>query len=269
MTDRVAVVLAAGAGTRLRPLTTLRPKALCPVGNRPLVDWAVERVTPYASRVAVNVHHHADRMLGHLAHRDVHVSLERPQVLGTAGALGNLRDWVDGAAVLLTNADAWHPAGSTSTAALLAPLVDGWDGERPRLLCVRAPGRGDFGDLRYVGSCLLPWWSVRDLEPRPSGLYEVAWARLYAEGGLDLVVDDARVIDCGTPTDYLAANMAASGGAPVVGEGAVVEGRLVRSVVWPGSRVGPDEWLVDAIRADGVTLHPLDRDAEPPAAPSE
>ena len=45
-----AVVLAAGAGTRLRPLTRLRPKALCPVGDRPLVDHALDRVGARAER---------------------------------------------------------------------------------------------------------------------------------------------------------------------------------------------------------------------------
>jgi MurNAc alpha-1-phosphate uridylyltransferase len=44
MTELCAIVLAAGAGTRLRPLTLLRPKALCPVGNRPLLDRALELV---------------------------------------------------------------------------------------------------------------------------------------------------------------------------------------------------------------------------------
>ena len=45
--DLVAVVLAAGAGTRLRPLTDVRPKALCTVGGRPLLDLALERVAPH------------------------------------------------------------------------------------------------------------------------------------------------------------------------------------------------------------------------------
>ncbi len=106
----VGVVLAAGAGTRLRPLTELRPKALCPVGNRPLVDWALDRVAPHVSRTAVNVHHHREQLLAHLSGREVHVSVEEPVALGTAGALGRLRDWVAGAAVLLTNADSWSPA---------------------------------------------------------------------------------------------------------------------------------------------------------------
>jgi MurNAc alpha-1-phosphate uridylyltransferase len=248
----VGVVLAAGAGTRLRPLTELRAKALCPVLNRPLVDWALDRVGPHVSRAAVNVHHHRGQMLAHLDGRGVHVSVEDPEPLGTAGALGQLRDWVAGAAVLLTNADAWAPAAPDP----LARLLDGWDGERPRLLCRDEPARGDFGELRYVGSALLPWWSIRDLPPTPAGLYEVSWGGLHEQGRVELVVDDLVHIDCGTPADYLAANMTASGGESVLGAGAVVEGTVVGSVVWPGARVLPDERLVDSIRADGLTVRP-------------
>jgi NDP-sugar pyrophosphorylase family protein len=251
LTGLAAVVLAAGAGTRLRPLTDLRPKALCPVVNRPLVDWALDRVTPYAGRAAVNVHHHRGQLLAHLANRSVHVSVEEPEALGTAGALGRLREWLAGDAVLLTNADAWSPEPAP-----LASLVAGWDGQRPRLLCVRDGDRGDFGDLRYVGSALLPWSSVRELPAEPAGLYELSWARLYESGGLDLVVDRGTHVDCGTPADYLRANMIGSGGEPVVGDGAVVEGQVVRSVVWPGARVARNERLVDAIRADGLTVRP-------------
>ena len=64
-------------------------------------------------------------------------------------------------------------------------------------------------------------------------------------------------MDCGTPADYLRANLVASGGEPVVEPGADVQGELVRSVVWAGERVGPEERLVDAVRAAGVTLQPL------------
>ena len=62
----VGVVLAAGEGRRLRPLTELRPKALCPVDNVPLLDRALAAVAPYADGLAVNVHHHRDAMLAHL-----------------------------------------------------------------------------------------------------------------------------------------------------------------------------------------------------------
>jgi NDP-sugar pyrophosphorylase family protein len=264
-----AVVLAAGAGTRLRPLTEIRPKALCPVGDRPLLDWALERVGAYSRRVAVNAHHHAGQVADHLGDRGVHLSVEDGQALGTAGALGHLRDWVDGEPVLLTNADAWHPSGPDA----LGPLVDGWTGERPRLLCVRVPSGGDFGDLRYVGSALLPWWSVRDLRPVPSGLYEVSWRALAERDALELALAPDEPVDCGTPADYLRANLRWSGGEPVIGAGAVVEGEVVRSVVWPGERVGPGERLVDAIRAGGRTVPagagPADPDAPPRDDPDE
>lgn len=246
------VVLAAGLGTRLRPLTLLRPKALCPVGGVPLVDHAISRVTrhtgPGPGRIAVNAHHLADQLVAHLGGA-VHTSVEQPEELGTAGALGALREWLDGRDVLLTNADAWLPGG-------LDPLLDGWDGERCRLLGVDLGRPADFGTMRYVGACLLPWHDVRGLSPEPTGLYEVLWRRAEAEGRLEVVPGRGTAIDCGTPADYLAANLDASGGASVIGDGAVVEGSLERAVVWDGGYVGPDEHLVDAIRA-GDRDHPV------------
>jgi CTP:molybdopterin cytidylyltransferase MocA len=266
-TDLAAVVLAAGLGTRLRPLTALRPKALCPVNKVPLVDLALQRVadqvlgSPGAGSppdprqyLAVNAHHHAELVERHLAGR-AHVSVERPAPLGTAGALGRLRPWLDGRGVLVTNADAYLPAPFDD-------LVTGWDGDRCRLLVRDLPGseHGDFEragrPVRYVGACLLPWRLVAGLTEEPSGLYEVLWRREDEAGRLDLVVTGATAIDCGTPADYLAANLHASGGTSVVGDGAVVEGTLDRSVVWDGAFVGPDEHLVRAVRA-GTRTSPL------------
>src|SRR4051795_9342462 len=101
-----AVVLAAGAGERLRPLTHLRPKPLCPVANTALLDGALARVGAVvpAGAVAVNAHHHADQLRDHLADRpDVHLSVEPDRARGTAGALGLLRSWLDGRAVVVVN----------------------------------------------------------------------------------------------------------------------------------------------------------------------
>jgi NDP-sugar pyrophosphorylase family protein len=242
------VVLAAGAGTRLRPLTYVRPKALCPVDNVPLVDGALAQVTGVTSDVAVNVHHGRALLESHLAGRDVHISIEEPDALGTAGALGRLRSWIDGRPVLVANADAWRADG-------LGRLVDGWDGEQVRLLVTHDPDRGDFGPWRYAGAAVMPWAEVRGLEPTPTGLYESSWGPLEKQGRLELVDTDGAFFDCGTPSDYLAANMAASGGVSVVGEGSVVEGELVRSVVWPGGVVPAGERLVDAVRVwDWLTV---------------
>lgn len=252
MSGLAAVVLAAGHGTRLRPLTTLRPKALCPVDGLPLVDRALARVEPVVglgpAGVAVNAHALAEQVVDHVGDR-AHVSVEQPEALGTAGALGALRDWLDGRDVLVTNADAYL-AGD------LAGLVDGWRGDRCRLFVVPAKGPGDFDGQHYVGAALLPWWTVRALPAEPSGLYEVLWRDEHAAGRLELVPFLGTAIDCGTPTDYLRANLHASGGRSVVGDGAVVEGTIERCVVWDGAYVGPDEHLVECVRA-GSPAEPL------------
>jgi NDP-sugar pyrophosphorylase family protein len=241
MTGEVAaVVLAAGAGTRLRPLTDILPKALCPVDNVALVDLAIDRVRALTPRIAVNAHHGRDLLEAHLAGR-VHVSVEEPEVLGTAGALGQLRDWIDGRATVVVNADAWHGFD-------LSVLLDGWDGERVRLLVVEDPRRGDFGPWRKVAAAVMPWSEVRRLPATFGGLYQACWAPRWADGRLELTASAGPFFDCGTPADYLAANLAASGGDSVVGRGARVDGELVRSVVWPGGVVHRGERLVDSIR---------------------
>ena len=251
MSDSLAgVVLAAGAGRRLAPLTWLRPKALCPVGGRALVDHALARLAPHVGGLAVNLHHGARQLDAHLP-ADVVRSVEAPEALGTAGGLAALRGWIDGRAVLLTNSDAWFPPSLD-----LAGFVAGWDGDRVRLLCVRDPQRGDFGDLRYCGVALLPWRTIRALVVEPSGLYERSWRTEAEHDRLDLPVFAGPFVDCGSPADYLAANLLASGGVSVVGPGARVAhgATVVRSVVWPGSEVTEGEVLVDAIRAGTLTV---------------
>jgi NDP-sugar pyrophosphorylase family protein len=263
-----AVVLAAGEGTRLRPLTHVRPKALCPVAGVPLVDLAIDRVRPLvdggaglADVVAVNAHHLHEHLTRHLAGR-VTLSVEMPQALGTAGALALLHPWLDGRDVVVTNADMWLDGSLTA-------LSDGWDGERARLLAVRGgDGRG-LGGWRYVGACVLPWRLVARLRPEPSGLYEVMWRGELEAGRLDMVEHHGAAIDCGTPTDYLRANLAAAGPGglvspsalvrgtavdSVVGPAAQVDGSVQRCVVWDHTRVGADEHLVECIRADGLTV---------------
>lgn len=239
-----ALVLAAGSGTRLRPLTSVRPKALCSVDNVALVDLALGRLAPVvgsaAASVAVNARHHLDQMEAHLGGR-VHLSVEDgAEELGTAGAVAHLRPWLDGRPVVVVNADAWHRIS-------LEPLVEGWGGERVRVLTVAQPGVR-FGPRSPVVASLLPWPEVSGLAHEPSGLWEASWRRRLDDGTLDVVTASGRMIDCGTPADYLAANLAASGGVSVVGAGAVVEGELVRSVVWPEGVVRRGEVLVDAIR---------------------
>lgn len=211
-----------------------------------LLDRALARARKVTDRVAVNAHHLAPMIVAHLAGSGVHVSVEQGvAALGTAGAIGELAGWLGGAPALIHNADAFHDRDP------LPELVDGWDGLRPRLLVVAAGTDGDFGPWRFAGASLLPGPIAAALPAAPSGLYEAVWRDAWQAGQLELVPFDGVFFDCGTPADYLRANLCASGGETVVGDGAVVEGEAVRCVVWPGARVDADERLVECIRAPG------------------
>lgn len=257
-----AVVLAAGEGRRLSPLTGIRPKALCPVGNVPLLDRMLSLVDTMGftgpDRVAVNASWLAEQVVAHAGGR-VHVSLEPDGPLGTAGGLGRLRDWIAGRAVLLGNADAYLAGAPVD-------LFDGWDGRSVRLLGVPARPDGadaEFGRYRFAGFSLLPWSRVAGLRPEPSELTPLVWRAAERAGQLEVVPYAGVYLDTGTPARYLAANLHAAGGGnlvagdaqvtgrlerAVVGAKAVVRGTLRRSVVWPGGYVGAQEHLVDAVR---------------------
>lgn len=265
-----AVVLAAGEGTRLRPLTAHLPKALCPVGNIPLLDRALTRLAGLGltgpERVAVNACYLGDQVVTHVGSR-AHLSVEPGDPLGTAGGIGNLRDWIAGRGVLVGNADAYlaHPGAPPGPD--IAALLDGWDGETVRLLGQPAPDPtepGTFDGHRFVGFSLLPWRLVRALPPTFGDLVRAVWRPAEAAGALQVVPYAGTFYDTGTPRDYLTANLHAAGGGclvdpaatvtgqcrqAVVGAGAVVAGTAVRAVVWPGATVRRDELLRDAIRA--------------------
>jgi N-acetyl-alpha-D-muramate 1-phosphate uridylyltransferase len=242
----VGVVLAAGAGTRLRPLTYERPKAMCPVGTVPLVDHALARVTPYVAAVAVNAHESQQLLVEHVTGR-AHVSVEAGERLGTAGALGRLARWIDGRHVLVHNADAFVDDD-------LDALLDGWTGEHPRLLVRSDDEPRDFGHHKHLGVSLVPAGAVATFPDAPAGFYALLWEPAWRAGTLETVELRGHAIDCGTPADYLRANLYVSGGANVVDPTATVDGSLTRCVVWPDARVDRDEVLVDAIRTPLVTV---------------
>jgi NDP-sugar pyrophosphorylase family protein len=229
------VVLCAGSGTRLRPVTDRLPKALCTVADRALVDWALDNPVAATMRRAANAHHLADQVVAHLAGRDVHVNVEEPEALGTAGALAALRPWLDGSDVLVQNADAWIPDPPEH-------FVAGWDRARPRLLVRRTAGASDFANFRFLGLSLLPAAMVARLRPEPSGLYEVVWREAWETGGLDLVEHHGVAFDVGTPARLLAANLCAGDGRSYAHPTADVRASLVSSVALPGAVVpeGPE-----------------------------
>ena len=105
-----AVVLAAGLGTRLRPLTAEVPKALLPVLGRPLISWTLERLAAAGvEATAINLHHRADAIPAALGERFGAMPLiysREPAILGTLGALHPLREFLAPAdLVVLVNGD--------------------------------------------------------------------------------------------------------------------------------------------------------------------
>lgn len=115
---RQAIILAAGEGRRLAPITDTLPKPLVPFFGRPLIDWALDKVlTAGVTRVAINAFHLADRLEAHVAelarrlassHPEVELHLSHePALLGTGGAVRYLRHWLTpGESFWVLNADA-------------------------------------------------------------------------------------------------------------------------------------------------------------------
>jgi mannose-1-phosphate guanylyltransferase len=105
-----AMILAAGLGTRLRPLTLNTPKALMPVGNVPIIDRIIEYLKTYGiNELVVNAHHHYEQIVEHLNggrpfNIDIDVRVE-PDILGTGGGIKNTEDFWDDAPFIVMNGD--------------------------------------------------------------------------------------------------------------------------------------------------------------------
>jgi len=152
-TPPCAMVLAAGLGTRMRPLTDTMPKPLVRVAGKPLIDHVLDRLADAGiEKAVVNVHHFADQVSRHLARRTlprIVISDERGLLLGTGGgirkALPELGDgpffhinsdtiWIDGVKPNLARlAKAFDPAAMDALL-LLSPTAGS----------IGYAGRGDF-----------------------------------------------------------------------------------------------------------------------------
>ena len=130
---RTAMVLAAGLGTRMQPLTHDRPKALIEVGGKALIDHTLDRLAEAGVTTAVvNVHAFADQMIVHLearAARDatltLHISDERGALLETGGGVKKARDLLGEAPIWVANSDyIWIEDGQPSALTQLARLWD-------------------------------------------------------------------------------------------------------------------------------------------------
>ncbi len=270
-----AVLLAAGEGRRLRPLTAVRPKPLCPIANITLLDRAFVAVNSLGltgpADVAVNAWHLAGAIVDAVGPR-AYVGVETGSApLGSAGGLAALRDWIDGRDVVVANADAYLDGGS------VAGLIHDWAGDGVRMLVVPAgTHRAEFGADRFAGFSVIPWRYIEGLKAEPSDLVHTVWRPAERAGELHTVAYGGEFIDCGTPTDYLTANLDAAarlGGTlisararvtgivtrSVIGPGATVKGAVVDSVVWPDAFVAGNEMLHGAIRfgpTAAETLYP-------------
>jgi MurNAc alpha-1-phosphate uridylyltransferase len=150
---KTAMVLAAGLGTRMRPLTDDRPKALVEVGGRPLIDHMLDRLANAGVETAVvNVHAFADRLEAHLKARRwprIVISDERPGALETGGGLKQALPLLGTGPVWVANIDSvWIEDGAPA----LDTLAAAWDPQRMDVCLLLAPtaasmGFHDSGDL--------------------------------------------------------------------------------------------------------------------------
>ena len=146
-----AMVLAAGLGTRMRPLTNDRPKALVEVGGRALIDHVLDRLADAGvERAVVNVHWFADRLETHLQGRArpaIAISDERLQLLETGGGLKKAHPLLGDDPVFVANIDSvWMDRGDAPWADALVRLWDPTRMDACLLLATREGAIGFEGD---------------------------------------------------------------------------------------------------------------------------
>lgn len=127
---KTAMVLAAGIGSRMRPLTDERPKALVEVAGRTLIDRVLDRLVEAGVETAVvNVHHFADQMEAHLAGRTdlkILISDERDELLDSGGGIKRARPMLGEDPILVANIDSLWIEGETPA---LETLKAAWNPE--------------------------------------------------------------------------------------------------------------------------------------------
>jgi N-acetyl-alpha-D-muramate 1-phosphate uridylyltransferase len=221
---RTAMVMAAGLGTRMRPLTAVRPKPLIEVAGQPLLDHILDRLRAAGiKRIVVNVHYLADALEAHLARKagdlDVLVSDERGLLLETGGGVTKALDLIGDDRFLVVNGDNLWVDGPVDAIDLLAAR---WDEAAMDALLLVVPlarahchgGRGDFhmdamgrigrrkpgkiAPFVYTGIQLV---SRRLFEEAPEGPFStnILWDRAIAAGRAYGLVHQGLWFDIGTP----------------------------------------------------------------------
>ena len=229
---KTAMVLAAGLGKRMRPLTATRPKPLIEVAGRPLLDHLLERLKAAGvEKVVVNVHYLASAVEAHLAMTsfglEVVISDERALLLETGGGMVRAAPLIDADPFLVVNSDNLWVDGPADTLKLLASH---WDGAKMDALLLLVPharaenhgGRGDFhmdksGRLRrrhrsYVAPFVytgIQMVSKRLLEGAPEGPFStnLLWDRAIEQGRCYGAVHQGLWFDVGTPQSIKATEL--------------------------------------------------------------
>ncbi len=219
-----AMLMAAGLGKRMRPLTATRPKPLVKVAGKALMDHALDRIeAAEIGRVVVNVHYLASTVEAHLKTRkgpmELIVSDEREKLLETGGGLVKALPLLGDAPFLCANSDNLWVDGPRDSIALLA---DHWDDARMDALLLVVPharanchsGPGDFhmdtlGRLsRRKQGHVAPFvfTGVQILSPRliadpPGNVFStnIFWNRAIEAGRLYGVSHQGLWFDVGTP----------------------------------------------------------------------
>lgn len=257
MEPLAVMVLAAGRGTRLRPLTEHRAKPMVPIGDRPAIAHVVDHVRDRLGQVpvAVNVHHRPEELVAWASAAGVRISSE-DELLGTAGGLAHAAAILGDGDVLVWNGDILSPLDPSSlttahrSAAARATLAVrplparegnvGFDDQgRVRRLRGESFGPetsgGEFLGIHVVSAALR-----RGLPASGCLVGDVYLPALRAGAPLAVHASDAPFVDVGTLATYLDANLAwldARGLASFIDEGAEVSAPVPRSVVGRGARV--------------------------------
>jgi MurNAc alpha-1-phosphate uridylyltransferase len=228
-----AMVMAAGLGKRMRPLTASRPKPLVEVAGKALIDHVLDRLrSAGVKKIVVNVHYLADALEAHLAARakdfDVQVSDERGLLLETGGGMIRAEPMIDADPFLVINSDNYWVDGPSDTLRLLASL---WRDEEMDALLLLVPqaragnyrGQGDFhmkadGRLARRGkSKVAPFVytgiqmvSKRLLRDAPEGPFStnMLWDRAIGEGRCFGAVHQGLWFDVGNPPAIKATELA-------------------------------------------------------------
>ena len=225
-----AMILAAGYGTRLRPISYKLPKPMVPLCNRPLIGWSVESFLAAGVRdVIVNVHHLAESIEGYLrAHYfgevDFHFSFEK-EILGTGGGVRRVRalleneeDFflVNGDTVQFPHYDELRAARRAADSLAALTLRHPPEGDRFTSVWlddgfITGFGKGTGDPLMFAGSHCISSRIFRYLPDKDfSGIVDEVYGPLLDTKRETIagVVDDGLWFDIGTPQRYLSASQA-------------------------------------------------------------